>query len=472
MTCVNAQIADQKVERTISAVSWDKLQGRILQSQSVKSAHWGNPFSGAFNVIRFLHLHDANNTVLVARIPKAPNGGWTDSDIQAISRRLASEIATMRYVEICTKIPVPHVFDYSLGPDGDGVGSPYIIMSKVNGVPLSMLWHSMNETRRHAILAQVVEIYLELLSHRFEHIGCMFMDQNKKEPTWRIGGMVVMPDPDGGPTVTSIVSSRVFRSAFDFWTECVNGRLRTLRTTGFGHDGRKHDFMYTWIFQPHIRSLYNASLDYTGFPLFHHDLNAQNIIIIHGDTNPLISGIIDWEGSGTLPTSSVAKYPPFITNNLHWRYDHPLHERNIRDQDTFLKLMRKTESKLRDTKGPITQAIKSSYGPSLFEQVVQSPLFCDSLFPKVLDYIYGEGTSQSDFFISSLTKGLFHGVLCEVGHLFDKETEVYKEVETVLGKDKINNRMGKAEFEKVVLCHSSQFPTGVVHEWLIIQRNC
>jgi aminoglycoside phosphotransferase (APT) family kinase protein len=42
----------------------------------------------------------------------------------------------MKYIETYTRIPIPHVIHYCVEADGGGVGSPYILMSKVDGVSL------------------------------------------------------------------------------------------------------------------------------------------------------------------------------------------------------------------------------------------------------------------------------------------------------------------------------------------------
>ncbi|KAG8946599.1 hypothetical protein FRC03_001333 [Tulasnella sp. 419] len=468
MSAGSLQSEDDLVKRTVAAVSWDTLQTKALENYSIKSGNWGEVISGAYNAVRFLQIDDAAHTVLVARIPKLPEEGWTEDEAQATSRRLSSEIATMQFVEAHTKIPVPHIFHYSLRADGDGVGSPYMLMSKVDGVPLTELWDDMDDRRRHAVLVQVAEIYVELFSHRFEHIGSLFMRDENGQPTWYIDRMVIMPDPEAHSTITSGVLSKTFRSAFDFWTEFANGRLRASRATAFGLDNRKYEYMHMWILRSLIPSLFDTTLDTTGFPLCPGDFHTQNIMIVDGDTNPRISGVIDWEWSRTLPTSSVAQYPLFIVDNPHWEPDDPMRERNVRDQETFIKVMREAESRFSPGGDfPITRAFQSSYGVYLFEQVVQYPILYNTLFPKVVDYIYGEDASESNFFLSSVTNALFEGVLAEVSDLFDQETEVFEEAVKVLGKEKIRKWMDKAEFEQVIRDHSSEFPSGVVHEWLI-----
>jgi aminoglycoside phosphotransferase (APT) family kinase protein len=79
----------------------------------------------------------------------------------------------MRYVRAHTSAPVPHIINHSVEADGDGVGSPYIIMTKVDGVALSCVWDDMEDSKREIVLQQVVDILLELASQRFDKIGML-----------------------------------------------------------------------------------------------------------------------------------------------------------------------------------------------------------------------------------------------------------------------------------------------------------
>lgn len=57
--------------------------------------------------------------------------------------------------------------------EGD-VRSPYIIMSKVEGLTLVSIWDDLDDDKRRIILWQVIDILLELWSHRFDKKGVMF----------------------------------------------------------------------------------------------------------------------------------------------------------------------------------------------------------------------------------------------------------------------------------------------------------
>ena len=95
--------------------------------------------------MRFLHMDDKNHTELVVRFPYRQEEGWTATNSKIIASRLTSEVATMQYVRAHTGIPVPRIIHHSVEVDSSSVGSPYIKMTKVEGVALSSIWDDMED---------------------------------------------------------------------------------------------------------------------------------------------------------------------------------------------------------------------------------------------------------------------------------------------------------------------------------------
>ena len=165
---------DSRIQITFDAVNWDVLSSLACKLHQVDSSHWGERISGGYNLVRFLHLHDSENTTLVARVPLRSE----DDDLIAqkdspTSKQIASEVATMEYIESHTNIPVPRIYHHSAHAEGD-VRSPYILMSKIEGVSLFSVWNDMDDEKRRVMLRQVIDIYLELWSHRFDKTGLIF----------------------------------------------------------------------------------------------------------------------------------------------------------------------------------------------------------------------------------------------------------------------------------------------------------
>jgi hypothetical protein len=135
-TSSTCSCVDSSVQITFDIVNWDALSCLACKIYQVDSSHWGDQISGGYNLVRFLHIHDSENTILVARVPLQSEDEVIAEDTW---KRMESEVATMDYVEHYTNIPVPHVHHYSSHTEGD-VHSPYILMSKVEGVPLCSVW--------------------------------------------------------------------------------------------------------------------------------------------------------------------------------------------------------------------------------------------------------------------------------------------------------------------------------------------
>ena len=76
------------------------------------SADRGDQLNGAYNLVRFLHLHDQQKTIVrvVARVPLQPADLGRPT---AISNRITSDVATMEYIEAHTNIQIPHIIHYT-----------------------------------------------------------------------------------------------------------------------------------------------------------------------------------------------------------------------------------------------------------------------------------------------------------------------------------------------------------------------
>jgi hypothetical protein len=159
------------------------------------------------------------------------------------------------------------------------------------------------DAKREIVLRTIVNILLELASHRFDKIGMIFQRQsdNATKEEWYVAPTA---------STSNSVSSRTFTSAVDYWLTYANANLESIRDTNFGKDTKTYQRGHAWFMRSIIPALYDPSLDATGFPICPRDLHSQNIMIVGSDTSPRITAVIDWEFSGPYPTSSFAQYPP------------------------------------------------------------------------------------------------------------------------------------------------------------------
>ena len=459
--------SDSRLETTIAAVDWNAVASVACRLLGVTDWHWGSQLSGGYNVVRFLHMDDINRTILVVRVPYRPEEGWTAENSKIFAGRLSSEVATMEYVRVHTSIPVPRIIHHSIEVDSGGVGSPYIIMTKVDGVALCSIWDDMEDSKREIVLRQVVDILLELASQRFDKIGMLFQQDSPTDPksAWYIMPYIGSTTPGPGDTTVQASLYKTFTSVIDYWLAYANIKLKTIHDTRFGHFNKIYEYGMTWCLRSLIPALYDPSLDTAGFPLCPGDFHSQNIMIVDADTSPRISAVIDWEFSCTHGTSSFSQYPLFIVDHPQWEDDHPLRQRNIRDQATFISLMREAERK-KDPTGdlPLSRAFASCQGVYLFEQSIQFPIMASELYPQLFAHIYGEDKAFSTEYYWALIE---QGILKKEAQQFKEETEVWNEVLNTLGSELVSSNMSRTEFRIVVQNHLDRFPKGgLVKDWL------
>ena len=119
---------------------------------------------GSYNEIYLLQFD--NGPDCIARFPRNPIYPAT---------KIASEVATMKYVAQNTNIKVPEVYDWDC-TDQNPIKSPYILMERILGQHLYQVWNGLTIEEKKCILSQIVDMLLELWTKcQFEEIGCLYM---------------------------------------------------------------------------------------------------------------------------------------------------------------------------------------------------------------------------------------------------------------------------------------------------------
>ncbi|KAJ6789214.1 hypothetical protein PWT90_10435 [Aphanocladium album] len=85
---------------------------------------------------------------------------------------LQSEAATMKFLNLHTKIPAPRVFDWASEADpSNSVGIGYILMEKLQGRPLD--WQTATAPQKTKVVNQLADILLEIEKHPFDKLGSL-----------------------------------------------------------------------------------------------------------------------------------------------------------------------------------------------------------------------------------------------------------------------------------------------------------
>ncbi|EPE35310.1 hypothetical protein GLAREA_11009 [Glarea lozoyensis ATCC 20868] len=106
-----------------------------------------------------------NGAEVIVKIPN-PNAG-------PAFYTTASEVATRHFLRTVLKLPVPHIYTYSLDPLNP-VGAEYIIEEKAKGKPLGSLRHQWQTESQLGLVAQLVEFETKLASISFRRHGCIY----------------------------------------------------------------------------------------------------------------------------------------------------------------------------------------------------------------------------------------------------------------------------------------------------------
>ncbi|KAJ3993348.1 hypothetical protein F5050DRAFT_1782577, partial [Lentinula boryana] len=451
--------ADPCVQKTFDLVNWDNLSAiacTLVQLPKGTGCHWEEQFWGGYNLVCFLHLHDPQKIVIIARVPLLSEGAMSDDHDSAISKRIESEVVTMKYVETRITIPVPHVFHHNARAEED-VHSPYILMSKVDGVPLSSVWDDMDDERRRIVIQQVIDILLELWSHRFDKKGALFDGSNG---SLCIQSSSLFVDPEDTGTRHCLLTTS-YSHAADYWLAYANAQLRDIDESNFGSDTKPYIHSQAWFMRSLIPALFNPSIDIHGCPLSPGDFHSQNIMITDIiSSHPRITAVIDWEFSGPDFASSFAQYPLFIVDHPHWDSDHPLRKRNVRDRVMFDELILEAER----NRNPVDDF----YGIYLFHQAMYFPGMYSLVYPLLFAYVFGDDEDFSTDYYWALME---NGILNRDQKRFEQEREVWLEACQVLGEEVVDVNMTRTEFRDLVSKSQEKFNNeGSVCRWFVSSR--
>ncbi|KKZ64263.1 hypothetical protein EMCG_09761 [[Emmonsia] crescens] len=133
-----------------------------------------------------------NGMQVIGKVPN-PNAGMPHYTT-------ASEVATMEFVRNILKTPAPRVYTWSSRVDdaSNTVGVEFIIMEKLLGIPLSVVWSKLNLDARFKIFIQMFDIQKKWSAVRFTQFGSLYyakdMESCSDSPLYVEDGVPVTND--------------------------------------------------------------------------------------------------------------------------------------------------------------------------------------------------------------------------------------------------------------------------------------
>ena len=244
----------------------------------------------------------SDDFVLVARVWTNHAGLFTTSESD-IKLEMQSEIETIQYIADSSSIPVPTVVDFNLDPSGP-LGYRYMITTAMDGQPLGKLWTEIPTEFQRNILGQFADYLVQLSQLRFSTIGLLRYDGH----TTSIVGF-----SEGEKPFTT--TSQYIRST----REELNVKVQQDTHFGFADDDKQ---VACSVLLKVATGLVQQETNSGPFPLMHHDLHYNNILV---DDCFNITGIVDWNGASTAPQEVFASIHGFrvpIISDKRDIYDH------------------------------------------------------------------------------------------------------------------------------------------------------
>ncbi|CAB4440561.1 unnamed protein product [Rhizophagus irregularis] len=273
---------------------------------------------GGFHKVFILKMEDDSEYIGKIAFPECPY--W----------KTESEVAVMKYLKERTSIKVPEVYHYDSSKE-NLVGQEYIIMEKLPGIALSKAWDNYDINQKKEVLLQVIEIQCILKNQKFSKIGGIFYDNNIKDFT-----------------VDQAIEIAFF-----------NEKRFELKNVNRGPFGNTYDYIFAAIDKEIVYSkkYFNEEEQEKWIPIYEEFLsflpkyfknNNDIFVLTHGDfyhTNIIvdgtkITGVVDWECSGSYPVECSCNYPCWILENPddHLLKDFWTEEMRNRDPE-FIRIM-------------------------------------------------------------------------------------------------------------------------------------
>ncbi|KAJ4310989.1 hypothetical protein N0V84_010688 [Fusarium piperis] len=261
---------------------------------------------GSFNVCFFVHF-GTDNVRWVVRVPLKPVvvNPWA---------KIQSEVATLRFIQDNTTIPVPRVRAFgteaTLIP-GSSEAPSFLICDYIPGVPLQMkALVEAPQDQRKQFYGELIDILAQLYSIEFATAGSLIPNPaGKSEPA--VGDIISLPanellmDRPGLQSTTAHTDGQYMAYHHHVLSETYR-----LPTQDLSEDQVQLELFAIESLAKFIKSAEPAQ-SAGPFVLSHLDLRCHNVIIT-GDLH--MRGIIDWEFSGTIPRRLFTP-PPWLTGH-------------------------------------------------------------------------------------------------------------------------------------------------------------
>ncbi|KAF9761851.1 hypothetical protein IL306_003659 [Fusarium sp. DS 682] len=322
----------------LNEVNWDRLlsiSSNLRNGTPCKFSQ--NVAMGHANMVRRIEFTDGINWVAKVRLPelKAEVGDCQVFDMASIHKL---EVASMKFLEAKSSIPVPKVHAHSANLNND-VGARYILMDYIHGTAATDLRDAKGyeddqfgtPDQDRSFRKQMAEIQVTLSTFKFDQIGGLYQYEETSE--FFIGKD---PETDQGP----------WKSSMEYYNDLVNYVLQVCVHEASPDVQTASSFANPILFK-HLMSLYSCGNSNQGpFSLVNRDFGAHHLLV---DDEFQIVGVIDFDCVMAAPIEVAAQYPVLTELGL----EPPGYVETSPDD---LERIRRTEPKLKEYKEMVQAA--------------------------------------------------------------------------------------------------------------------
>ena len=255
---------------------------------------------GAFNK---LYRIQYGNETLIMRIslPVDPHS------------KTESEVATLRFIQGNTNIPVPSIKAYN-SSSSNPVGFEWILMEYMPGVQLKERWRFISWPAKEAIVEQLAVYSASMYRRQFRAIGNIYPSSKQLNNRTLEVKRIVSKQFFWGDHLSQAVSRGLFTSSHDW----IDARLSfdeadSEEILRHSHDeDEREDAAWTLNIAKRLRNHLSGFFPAKGIEqtmLLHGDLSQRNILV---DEEGRLTAVVDWECVSALPLWSACRYPAFL----------------------------------------------------------------------------------------------------------------------------------------------------------------
>ncbi|KAI8957177.1 kinase-like domain-containing protein [Daldinia sp. FL1419] len=239
-----------------------------------------------------------------------------------------SEVATLRWVDRNTRLPVPKVRHYDSSRNNP-IGFEWILMDRIEGLPLFQCWESITQGAKERIVKQVAEYATICFVKQFHGVGNIYPLESHQSYFEPLEGE--MWTRSRFRLISSELQLRSNESTNENHREVISNmldlldRLRELEDKFFqppGHPDGSEPSTYVdeSTDEEDAEATGVRSKSHEPTMLWHDDISLDNIFV---DENGVLEGIIGWSCVSCIPRYEACQFPAF----LHQAFDRPMEPR-------------------------------------------------------------------------------------------------------------------------------------------------